>query len=107
MLDEIELDEDEDDEEDQEFGITTDGEPAATPGRRPRPGYRRSALRQQRIRDVLKVGEERLVQVIKGPRSTKGARVSTRISMPGRYLVLMPEADNLGVSRKIEDSKGA
>src|SRR4029079_3472885 len=73
----------------------------------PRPfrGYRRSVLRQQRIKDVLKVGQELLVQVIKGPRSTKGARVSTRISLPGRYLVLMPEADNLGVSRKIEDAK--
>lgn len=70
-----------------------------------RPPSRRSALRQQRIKDVLQVGQELLVQVIKGPRSTKGARVSTRISLPGRYLVLMPEADNLGVSRKIEDSK--
>ena len=71
----------------------------------PRRNFRRSALRQQRIKDVLKVGQELLVQVIKGPRSTKGARVSTRISMPGRYLVLMPEGDNLGVSRKIEDPK--
>lgn len=66
---------------------------------------RRSVLRNQRIKDVLKVGQELLVQVIKGPRSTKGARVSTRISLPGRYLVLMPEADHLGVSRKIEDPK--
>jgi ribonuclease G len=71
----------------------------------PRRTFRRSALRQQRIKDVLKVGQELMVQVIKGPRSTKGARVSTRISMPGRYLVLMPEGDNLGVSRKIEDPK--
>src|SRR5256885_8722826 len=66
---------------------------------------RRSVLRHQKIRDVLKIGQEILVQVIKGPRGTKGARVSTRISLPGRYLVLMPEADNLGVSRKIEDQK--
>ncbi len=72
------------------------------PTRKP---YRRSALKQQRIKDVLKIGQELLVQVIKGPRSTKGARVSTRVSLPGRYLVLMPEADNLGVSRKIEDAK--
>lgn len=75
------------------------------PAARRRQDYRRSTLRQQRIKDVLKVGQERLVQVIKGPRSTKGARVSTRISLPGRYLVLMPEADHLGVSRKIEDSR--
>ncbi|MCW3053419.1 MAG: RNAse [Chthonomonadales bacterium] len=93
---------DEDDEEPE-----TSGESDAEGGRStaPRRNTRRSALRQQRIKDVLKVGQELLVQVIKGPRSTKGARVSTRISMPGRYLVLMPEGDNLGVSRKIEDPK--
>lgn len=73
-------------------------------GRRP-PPIRRAVLKQQRIKDVLKLGQELLVQVIKGPRSTKGARVSTRISLPGRYLVLMPENEMLGVSRKIEDSK--
>ncbi|MBO7392575.1 MAG: Rne/Rng family ribonuclease [Abditibacteriota bacterium] len=55
-----------------------------------------------RIKDVLKVGQELLVQVMKGPRGTKGARVSARISLPGRFLVLMPDADNVGVSRKIE-----
>ena len=78
------------------------GTPA--PNRRPAP-IRRSTLRNQKIKDVLKIGQELLVQVIKGPRSTKGARVSTRISLPGRYLVLMPENDMLGVSRKIEDVK--
>jgi ribonuclease G len=100
---------DEDDEDDEETEAT--GPPAAEAGEqgaqpaRPRRVFRRSSLRQQRIKDVLKVGQELLIQVIKGPRGTKGARVSTRISLPGRYLVLMPEADNLGVSRKIEDSK--
>jgi len=58
---------------------------------------------KMRIRDLLKVGQELLVQVVKAPRGTKGARVSTRISLPGRYLVLMPEAENIGISRKIED----
>jgi ribonuclease G len=43
-----------------------------------------------------------LVQVIKAPRGTKGARVSTRISLPGRCMVLMPDGDSVGVSRKIE-----
>lgn len=84
---------------------SAEGSPSEKSSFRPQQRYRRSSLRQQRIKDVLKVGQERLVQVIKGPRSTKGARVSTRISLPGRYLVLMPEADNLGVSRKIEDPK--
>ncbi len=106
-----EFEEDEDDEDDGEEGDTGGGDRAGkTPGRdarslRPKVGYRRSTLRNQRISDVLKIGQEVLVQVIKGPRSTKGARVSTRVSLPGRYLVLMPEADNLGVSRKVEDSK--
>lgn len=82
------------------------GEPSST-GRRPgrRRSISRSVLRHQNIRDVLRVGQELLVQVIKGPRGTKGARVSTRITLPGRYLVLMPDADNVGVSRKIEDPK--
>ncbi len=59
--------------------------------------------RHLHIKDVLKVGQELLVQVIKGPRGTKGARVSTRVSLPGRYLVLMPDSDNTGISRKIEE----
>ena len=59
--------------------------------------------RNLRIKDMLKPGQELLVQVVKGPRGTKGARVSTRISLPGRYLVLMPDADNIGISRKIEE----
>jgi len=60
--------------------------------------------RGMHIKDMLKIGQEVMVQVIKGPRGTKGARVSTRISLPGRYLVLMPESDNIGISRKIEES---
>lgn len=66
---------------------------------------RRPNGRNLGIRDVLKVNQELLVQVVKGPRGTKGARVSTRISLPGRYCVLMPDGDNLGVSRKIDDSR--
>ena len=66
------------------------------------PAARRESTRAVRIKDVLKVGQEVLVQVVKGPRGTKGARVSTRVSLPGRYLVLMPDADNIGVSRKVE-----
>ena len=57
------------------------------------------------IRDMVKRGQEILVQVVKGPRGTKGSRVSTRISMPGRYLVFMPDEHSTGVSRKIDDPK--
>jgi len=98
----------EEDEEDDGSEESSDSADSAPAGKRPgnrRNSTRRSVLRQQKIKDVLKIGQEILVQVIKGPRGTKGARVSTRISLPGRYLVLMPEADNIGVSRKIEDGK--
>lgn len=64
---------------------------------------RRDSRHHLHIKDVLKIGQEVLVQVIKGPRGTKGARVSTRVSLPGRYLVLMPDSDNSGISRKIDD----
>lgn len=66
------------------------------------PSIRKDNGKHLKIKDVLKTNQEVLVQVVKGPRGTKGARVSTRISLPGRYLVLMPESDNIGVSRKIE-----
>jgi ribonuclease G len=54
------------------------------------------------IEQFLNKGDEILVQVTKEPIMTKGPRVSTQISLPGRYLVLMPSADLVGVSRKIE-----
>ncbi len=57
------------------------------------------------IKDLLKIGQELLVQVVKAPRGTKGARVSTRVSLPGRFLVLMPESDNIGISRKIDEKQ--
>lgn len=57
------------------------------------------------IRDLVRRGQELLVQVVKGPRGTKGSRVSTRISLPGRYLVFMPDENSTGVSRKIDDPK--
>jgi ribonuclease G len=55
------------------------------------------------VNELLKVGSEVLVQVIKEPRGLKGARVSTNISLPGRYLVLMPTGRYSGVSSRIED----
>lgn len=56
-----------------------------------------------RIEDLLYEGQEILVQVIKEPIGTKGARVTSHISIPGRHLVLMPTIDQVGVSRRIED----
>lgn len=54
------------------------------------------------IEKLLKVGEEIIVQVVKEPFGTKGARVTGQITLPGRYLVLVPGADYVGVSRRIE-----
>lgn len=64
---------------------------------------KRSELRRRKIKDLLKPGQQVMVQVTKGAHGTKGARVSTRIALPGRYVVLMPEANHVGVSRKIEN----
>ena len=55
------------------------------------------------IQEILKRGDEVLVQVIKEGIGTKGPTLSTYISIPGRYLVLMPSLSRIGVSRKIED----
>ncbi|HVP38794.1 MAG TPA: Rne/Rng family ribonuclease [Candidatus Saccharimonadales bacterium] len=57
---------------------------------------------QLKIEDFLEKGEEILVQVTKEPISTKGARVTQQISLPGRFVVFMPGVDHVGVSRKIE-----
>ncbi len=63
---------------------------------------KRNELRKRKIQDLLKVGQEIMVQVIKGPRGTKGARVTTRISVPGRYAMLVPEGNYIAVSRNVE-----
>jgi ribonuclease G len=71
------------------------------------PGKRKN---QKRITaaDIPRIyppGSEIIVQVTKGPIGTKGPRITTNISLAGRYLVLMPFSDQCGVSRKIEDPK--
>ncbi len=55
------------------------------------------------INQLVHEGQELLVQVIKDPLGTKGARLTTHITIPSRYLVFMPGAGNIGVSQKIED----
>ena len=57
------------------------------------------------IQDLLKKGQQILVQVAKDPISTKGPRLTTRLSMAGRSMVLMPLSNNVGVSRRIEDAE--
>jgi ribonuclease G len=58
---------------------------------------------QWRITDLLHPGQELLVQIAKDPISTKGARLTTHITLPGRLLVFLPTVDNIGVSRRIAD----
>jgi len=55
------------------------------------------------IRDVLKEGQNIIVQVAKGPLGTKGARVTSHISLAGRYLVYMPTQKQIGISKRISD----
>lgn len=60
---------------------------------------------EKRISDVLKKGQEILVQIVKEPIGTKGARLSAHIALPGRYLVFMAHDRHRGISRKIADHK--
>jgi len=57
------------------------------------------------IEDLLKEGQDILVQVSKEPMGTKGARLTSHITLPGRHLVYMPTVDHIGISRRIEDEK--
>ena len=66
--------------------LTEDGEPVAAPP----------------INELLRQNQNVLVQVIKDPLGTKGARLTTQLSIPSRYLVLLPEVNNIGVSVRIE-----
>lgn len=63
------------------------------------------SLRQMSISDILKINQETLVQVVKEAVGTKGARVTTYVTLPGRYLVLLPSAQYIGVSRRIPDEE--
>lgn len=59
--------------------------------------------REVKIDELLTEGQEILVQISKSPIGTKGARVTAHVTLPGRFLVLMPTSDHIGISRRIED----
>jgi ribonuclease E len=84
-----------------------DREPRGGPRRGGRPGMGRPGMGRPKplIQDIFKRGQEVLVQVIKEGIGTKGPTLSTYISIAGRYLVLMPGLNRIGVSRKIEDDE--
>ncbi|MBA4070545.1 MAG: ribonuclease E/G [Gemmatimonas sp.] len=105
-------DEDDDDDADDEPEEPADVEQpdspdvveADAPVEPPKPrGGRRRRKEPPQIQDVLKKGQEIIVQVSKEPISTKGPRVTAQVSMAGRFLVYMPFASRVGVSRKIGD----
>ena len=74
-----------------------------TPGRRPPMRGRRNITRgpMPQINELLKEGQEILVQIAKEPMAKKGARITSHIALPGRFLVFMPTVNHTGVSRKI------
>ena len=81
-----------------------DGADMAPPSRRKRGhGGRRQRKDPPQIQDVLKRGQSIIVQVSKEPISTKGPRVTAQVSLAGRFVVFMPFASRVGVSRKIGD----
>ncbi len=86
-----------DDGSDDEEGEPSDG------GEEEENGGGRRSRKLPSIQDVLKKGQNLLVQVSKEPISTKGARVTAQVSLPGRFLVYIPASNHVGVSRKIED----
>jgi ribonuclease G len=70
-----------------------------------RPKKQQKKITSKDIPDIYPIGSEIMIQVSKGPIGTKGPRVTTNISLAGRYLVLMPYTEQFGISRKIEDPK--
>ena len=73
--------------------------PKSSKGRRGRSSNRNN---QPPIQDLLKEGQQIVVQVAKDPIGTKGARLTTHIALPGRYIVFMPTVEHVGISRRID-----
>lgn len=70
-----------------------------------RPRKRAGLRRHSKIEDILKKGQSIMVQVAKDTLGTKGVRLTNYITLPGRYVVLMPTAKSMGISRKIEEER--
>src|SRR4051812_28498925 len=84
-------------------GRDRDGDRDAPGGSGPSRGHSRDDKQPDpKIEELLKEGQEIIVQVAKEPLGTKGARLTSHATMPGRFLVFMPTVDHVGVSRKID-----
>ena len=80
--------------------------PPAQPDRRARRGRRRRLdPGAPRIEDLLKPGQEILCQVTKNPIGHKGARLTTEVSLPGRFVVLVPDSGTTGISKRLPDNE--
>src|SRR5258705_9720866 len=94
------LETDEDDGTGGNGGAT--GRKGGLSGPRGRRDRERDRGAEPKIEELLKEGQEIIVQVAKEPIGTKGARLTSHATMPGRFLVFMPTVDHVGVSRKID-----
>ena len=65
--------------------------------------YLNGEVNEKPIEELLNVGDKVVVQILKGPRGTKGARVTTHFTIPGKYLILMPNNDYIAISKKISE----
>ncbi|MBA2686620.1 MAG: Rne/Rng family ribonuclease [Gemmatimonadaceae bacterium] len=111
LVHEIEDEDDEDEDDDDSDTDVEETEEAAEPTNGSKPhgsggggggrGRRKSNAKTPPIQDVLKRGQEILVQISKEPISTKGPRVTAQVSLAGRFLVYIPDSSKVGVSRKI------
>src|SRR3954454_13415135 len=59
----------------------------------------------RKIQDLISKGQQILVQAVKDPMKTKGARLTTQLSLPGRFVVFAPQGEGLGVSRRLDDDE--
>jgi ribonuclease G len=102
------FDEDDEEEEGEKAALRGNGRGGRRPERARGPNGQGRGERgdkgdkaEARIEDLLKEGQEILVQVAKEPLGTKGARLTSHVTLPGRFLVFMPTVDHIGISRKI------
>ena len=103
FLDELDFDDDDDDDDDEKSAKSGKGKGGK--GGKGKGGRKRRSnrLTNEQIHEMFKPGTPITVQVTKDPISTKGPRVTANLSIPGRYLVMMPGAGTRGVSKKIGD----
>lgn len=69
------------------------------------PKKKRESRRFPQIQELVKEGQDVVVQIARDPIGTKGARLTSHVSLPGRFMVLMPTIDHLGISRRIGDAR--